>query len=240
MKLEQLSVLDLPPENVLGTLPRFSINGKDAEVIAEFAKAIGEIRLDQVEAEPAGNGKNNKQLQPNLPITIKTSATDAIAKDIKVKYEFKVGDRIKFRQGYRSTWDAEYTTGTITEDIGHSYRVVWDNYEFDHIYYKDHIHRSKWWQKCHDTEFLENSNDANNFPEISTKPKTQGYVEDYLVIGKNKKVYFYTRYVYSDISGKLRHHHISQKQTEAIKALWHSGASAKEIVTALGKIYKSE
>ena len=237
MELQQLSVLDLPPQNVLGILPRFSIDGKDAEAIAKLAEVIGEIRLDQLAAERAGNGKSDNQLQPNLPITIKTSEAGPIAKDIEDKYEFKVGDRIKFRDSYRTNWDIEKRIGTITEDIGYGYRVLWEGCQYDHVYTKDHIHSKKWWQKCHDTEFLENSNDGNNFPEISTKPKTQGYVEDYLVVGKNKKVYFYTRYVYQDISGKLRHHHIGKKQKEAIAALWHSGASAKEIVTAIGKKY---
>jgi hypothetical protein len=88
-----------------------------------------------------------------------------------------------------------------------------------------------------DDKFLENPNHVDSLPEISSSSKTQGYVEHYFVIGKNKRCYWYTRYVYQDISGKLRHHHIGKKQTEAIAALWKSGASAKEICTAIGKKY---
>ncbi len=86
-----------------------------------------------------------------------------------------------------------------------------------------------------DDKFLENPNKLDSFPEISTSRNTHGYVEHYFVIGKNKRVYYYLRYVYQDISGKLRHHHISKKQAEAIATLWRTGASAKEICIAIGK-----
>jgi len=90
-------------------------------------------------------------------------------------------------------------------------------------------------------EFLENPDSINSFPEISLEPiTTHGYVEHYFVTGKNKKAYWYTRYVYQDISGKLRHHHIPKKQREAIFALWRSGASCQELCTGLGKTCKSK
>lgn len=240
METQQLSVLDLPAVNPLEILPRFGIRGKDVEAIAKFAETIGEIRLDQVEAQRAGNGKSAKQLQPNLPITIKTSAADAIAPSVNYAEQFQVGDRIKFRDGYRTNWDIEKRIGTIVKILTYGFEVVWDECEYGHIYTKDHIQGKQWWEKVIDAKFLENSNDVDSFPEISTKPKTQGYVEDYFVIGKNKKVYFYTRYVYQDISGKLRHHHIGKKQKESIAALWTGGASSKEICTALGKKYQSK
>ncbi|WP_156341521.1 hypothetical protein [Pseudanabaena sp. 'Roaring Creek'] len=166
MEVLQLSVLDLPPVNPLGIMPRFGISGKDAEAIAKLAEAIGEIRLDQLPEELAGKGKSDRHTQAAIPMTIE-------AKSIEDKND----------------------------------------------------------------KFLENPINRDSFPEILEPIPTHGYVEHYFVIGKNKKVYFYTRYVYQDISGKLRHHHISKKQTEAIAALWKSGASAKEICVAIGKKY---
>lgn len=133
MELLQHSIFELPPENILGTLPRFKIvvPVKDLDAIAQFAAIANEFRLDQI--------------------------------------------------------------------------------------------------------------NINSFPEISNEPiTTHGYVEHYFVTGKNKKCYWYTRYVYQDISGKLRHHHIPKKQREAIFALWRSGASCEELCTGLGKTCKSK
>ncbi len=174
METHQLSVLDLPPQNVLEILPRFkiAIGTRNEEAIAQLADVIDEIRLDQLPDELAGNGKSDRQTQAALPI------------------EIEICDR------------------AAAQSI--------------------------------DDKFLENPNDVNSFPEISSSRKTHGYVEHYFVIGKNKRCYWYKRYVYQDISGKLRHHHIPQKQTEAIAAMWTRGASAKEICTALGKAHKSK
>lgn len=174
MELEQLSVLDLPPVNPLGLLPLYSLSGKDAEAIAQFASIIDEIRLDQLPDDLAGHGRNEDHKQPNLPIAIKVEA------------------------------------------IAESQKSVID------------------------VAFLEKNNDLETFPEMPKKPVTHGYVEDYFVIGKNKKVYFYTRYVYMDERGKLKHHHIPNKQAEEIAAMWHDGATEKEICNALGKECKLE
>jgi hypothetical protein len=174
METLQLSVLDLPPQNVLEILPRFKIavGTRDKTAIAKLAEVIGEIRLDQLPAELAGNGKSDRHTQEVIPIEIKI-CDRAAAQSIKDK-------------------------------------------------------------------FLENPSKLDSFPEIPSSSKTHGYVEHYFVIGKNKRCYWYTRYVYQDISGKLCHHHISKKQTEAIAAMWAEGASAKEICTALGKKYLGE
>jgi len=88
--------------------------------------------------------------------------------------------------------------------------------------------------------FLENPSNDNSFPEISSQRTTHGYVEHYFVVGKNKRCYWYTRYVYKSISGKLKHHHIGKKQSETIFTLWRSGASAKGICSAIGKKYLGE
>ena len=174
METLQLSVLDLPRQNVLEILPRFKIavGTRDEIAIAKLAEVIGEIRLDQLPAELAGNGKSDRHMQEVIPI------------------EIEICDR---------------KTAKYIEGI-----------------------------------FLENPSNLDSFPEISSSSKTHGYVEHYFVVGKNKRCYWYTRYVYQDISGKLRHHHISKKQTKAIAAMWTRGASAKEICVALGKAHKSK
>ena len=70
-------------------------------------------------------------------------------------------------------------------------------------------------------------------PEIPTD--LHGYFEHYQPVIKGAKPYWYRRYVYADISGKLRHHHVPNKMVESIETLWRSGATAKEICLALGK-----
>jgi hypothetical protein len=83
-------------------------------------------------------------------------------------------------------------------------------------------------------KILEKSN-GHDFPELFSAPKTQGYVEEYMVMNKHRKIYWYTRYVYQENSGKLKHHHVPKKQKESIETLWRSGATAKQICLALGK-----
>lgn len=72
MELLQHSIFELPPENILGTLPRFKIvvSVKDLDAIAQFAAIANEFRLDQLPDELAGNGKSGKHLQANLPVEI--------------------------------------------------------------------------------------------------------------------------------------------------------------------------
>ena len=70
--------------------------------------------------------------------------------------------------------------------------------------------------------------------------QNSGYFEHYQPVIKGAKSYWYRRYVYVDISGKLRHHHVPNKLCESIEALWRSGATAKEICLALGKQYSGK
>ena len=156
---------------------------------------------------------------------------------------FKTGDRVRFRDGYRTNWEAELTTGTIAHIGDHSIEVIWDGYPHPHNYTKFHIANSEWWEKVlekdhHKPKFkiLEKSK-GDDFPELLVVPKTQGYLEEYVVINKQKKVYWYTRYVCQESSGKLKHYHVPKKQKESIETLWRSGATAKELCTALGKTY---
>ena len=240
MEALQLNVLDLPAVNPLEILPRFGIRGKDAEAIAQFAEAIGEIRLDQLESQRVGNGKSAKQLQPNLPITIKVSATEAINPREEYIDQFQVGDRVKFRDGYRSDWKPELRTGTITKISEHSFEVFWDDFDAGHFYTKHHINCKKWWIKKLEGNNSGICDDIANIPELTHNPRKHGCIETYFVKGSRGKPYEYQRYVYLDAGKVYRHHHIPQKQTEAIAALWAGGASSKEICTALGKECKSK
>ena len=142
---------------------------------------------------------------------------------------FKTGDRVRFRDGYRTNWEAELTTGTIAHIGDHSIEVIWDGYPHPHNYTKFHIAEKQWWEKV-----LENFN-TDNSPELFAVRK-HGYLEEYMVLNPQKKPYWYTRYVCQS-SGKSKHYHVPKKQKEAIETLWRSGATAKELCTALGKTY---
>ena len=82
-------------------------------------------------------------------------------------------------------------------------------------------------------KFLEEPNKLDSFPEITTDH--HGYFEHYQPVIKGAKSYWYRRYVYANISGKLVHHHVPNKMVESIETLWRSGATPKEICLALGK-----
>ena len=71
MDTMQLNVFDLPRDNILEVLPRFSIGAKYDDAIAQFENIIGEIRLDQLPQELAGNGKSDRHTQVVFPIEIK-------------------------------------------------------------------------------------------------------------------------------------------------------------------------
>jgi len=85
MDTMQLNVFDLPRDNILEVLPRFSIGAKYDEAIAQFEKNIGEIRLDQLPQELAGNGKSDRHTQAVFP-----RHTQAV-----FPIEIKLGDRPK-------------------------------------------------------------------------------------------------------------------------------------------------
>ena len=240
METLQLSVLDLPPVNPLEILPRFGISGKDAEAIAKFAETISEIRLDQVEAQPAGNGKSAKQLQPNLPITIKTIAADAIEPDINYAEQFALYDRV-VDNSPPHPHQKNKGCGSVMKVTEEFIYVSWDSNPVWHKYGKLFINQDKWLSKvCIDASVSGISDDIANIPETTLKPRKHGSIEDYLAKGRNGKLYKYQRYVYIDAGKVYRHHHIPQKQTAAIAAMWTCGASAKEICTALGKKYLSK
>lgn len=169
MDTMQLNVFDLPRDNILEVLPRFSIGAKYDDAIAQFEKIINEIRLDQLPQELAGNGKSDRHTQAVFPIEIKLA------------------------------------TVTNYDSIDDSISGIFS--------------------------------DNTNIPENTLNPRKHGHIEDYLVKGEKGKIYKYRRYVYLDDKKIYRHHHIPQKQVDAIATMWTRGASAKEICTALGKKY---
>lgn len=145
---------------------------------------------------------------------------------------FKVGDRVRFRDGYRTNWEAELTIGSIHYIGDHSIEVIWDGYSHPHSYTKFYIASKEWWEKvAHDVSGTDNK----IVPETSSR--RHGHIEDYLVKGRKGQTHKYQRYVYG-VSGTHKHHHIPNRQKESIETLWRSGATAKEICIALGKSSK--
>lgn len=71
MDTMQLNILDLPRDNILEILPRFSLPSKHDDAIAQFEKIINEIRLDQLPQELAGHGKSDRHIQAVMPMEIK-------------------------------------------------------------------------------------------------------------------------------------------------------------------------
>jgi len=61
--------------------------------------------------------------------------------------QFAIGDLIKFRAGYRSNLEHEYTIGVITEDLGHSFSVTWRLWDIKSQYTKNHIALNQLWIK---------------------------------------------------------------------------------------------
>ena len=142
-----------------------------------------------------------------------------------------IGDRVIF---VAKGFGMEGKIGTITEEQFDKRKkitrqtIAWDDGTSNKYHYRGSNTLS---------EFLENPNKLDSLPEIAARD-LHGYFEHYQPVIKGAKSYWYRRYVYVDISGKLRHHHVPNKLCESIEALWRSGATAKEICLALGKSSK--
>jgi hypothetical protein len=139
-----------------------------------------------------------------------------------------VGDRVIF---VAKGFGMEGKIGTIVEEEFDKRKkitrqtIAWDDGTINEYHYRGSNTLR---------EFLEKPNKIDTFPE-TTAPDLHGYFEHYQPVIKGAKSYWYRRYVYVNISGKLVHHHVPNKMVESIEALWRSGATAKEICTALGK-----
>lgn len=237
MEALQLNVLDLPPQNVLGILPGFKIAVADTDekAIAKFAEVIGEIRLDQLPEELAGNGKSDRHTQAVIPIEIEIG--DRTGNDGEYANQFEIGDRVVDNSPPHPHAKPK-GFGQVMKIEGSFIYVRWDNNPAWHKYGKLFINQDKWLAKVDiDADFSGIFSDVENIPEKPYKVRKHGTIEDYLVEGSNGKLYKYQRYVYLDAKGIYRHHHIPQKQTEKITAMWTRGASAKEICVAIGKKY---
>lgn len=112
-------------------------------------------------------------------------------------------------------------------------KITWMTVQFDDgSIASNHVEGSGWFK-------LLETPKIDSLPEIAARD-LHGYFEHYQPVIKGAKSYWYRRYVYVDISGKLRHHHVPNKQVESIESLWRSGATAKEICLALGKTYSTK
>jgi hypothetical protein len=149
--------------------------------------------------------------------------------------KFNIGDRVTYAAPELPYQKNRGIGKVMWETVSHYY-IVWEdsNIECPHLkgcpFFKHELLTL--------AESLELSH-SDDFPEI-LKPKhdLHGYFEHYQPVIKGAKPYWYRRYVYVDISGKLRHHHVPNKMVESIETLWRSGATAKEICLALGKSSK--
>lgn len=148
------------------------------------------------------------------------------------KMQFEIGDRVTYASPVLPYQKGRGTGEVIWESLSHYY-IRWSDFlpkiECPHL--KD-CDPSSQLIKVPDSG---KPNKLDTFPELSSSSKTQGYFEYYSVINKQGREYYYQRYVYVKSSGKLKHHHVSNKQADAIKALWRSGAAPKEICAAIGK-----
>lgn len=144
--------------------------------------------------------------------------------------KFEIGDRVTYASPELPYQKNRGIGEVVWETVSHYY-IVWQddpNMECPHL--KDSYSPS---ELLINTKVLEKSK-SSDFPELFVDPKTHGYIEWYEVHKKSGS-YSYKRYTYQNSSGKLRHHHISDRQVQAIEAMWKSGATCQEICIALGK-----
>ncbi len=178
MQAEQLSILDLPPDNVLG----------------------------------------------------KTNAIDA-------NLEFCIGDQVAYKSPLLA-YQKKRGIGNVVASQDKDYlEIVWQDSDRPMPHPKIAKQPDYELIKAIEGDSSGIFSDIANIPELSFKPRRHGIIEDYLVSPRKGKHYKYQRYVYLDDSGTYRHHHIAQRQHEAIATMWRGGASAKEICVAIGKKY---
>ena len=60
---------------------------------------------------------------------------------------FKVGDRIRFRDGYKTNLDYELGTAIITDIDAINIKAIWDGETSPNRYTKFHIAHKQWWEK---------------------------------------------------------------------------------------------
>lgn len=143
--------------------------------------------------------------------------------------KFNIGDRVTYASP-ELPYQKNRGIGEVVRETQTNYFIVWEDSPR-----MDCPHSKEIGYFAH--ELLEpieaKINKIDSLPEI--RPDLHGYFEHYQPVIKGAKPYWYRRYVYADISGKLRHHHVPNKMVELIETLWRSGATAKEICLALGK-----
>ncbi|WP_055075016.1 hypothetical protein [Pseudanabaena sp. 'Roaring Creek'] len=141
---------------------------------------------------------------------------------------FAIGDRVTYASEIDSCGRYGMGATVLEKRFDKAKGITWMKIKFDDGYIWNHAVEGSGTFK-----FLENPNKLDSLPEIT--PDLHGYFEHYQPVIKGAKSYWYRRYVYVDISGKLVHHHVPNKMVESIETLWRSGATAKEICLALGK-----
>ena len=126
----------------------------------EFAEALSSLGNAVQPIHKAVLVKNNPVLIEDFAISISGEAILGITgnfKPIEIVKDpivdesyikgFKVGDRIRFRDGYKTNLKYELTIGIIT-DIDVIYiKVIWDGEADSDRYTKFHIAHKQWWEK---------------------------------------------------------------------------------------------
>ncbi len=146
--------------------------------------------------------------------------------------QFKIRDRVVMLKKYPHNSIKFKKIGIIQKIADDYVHIFWDEYNAVAQHSIKDINEYKWLGLAPKSDLPENTS--------KHAPDRHGYFEHYSVTGTNDREYYYTRYLYKEISGKLLHHHVPNKQSESINALWRSGATAKEICIAIGKQYLGE
>ena len=96
-------------------------------------------------------------------------AEDPIVDESYIK-GFKVGDRIRFRDGYKTNLEYELTIGIIT-DIDVIYiKVIWDGEADSDRYTKFHIAHKQWWEKVDPVSSIDASENIVFVDAIAQEP----------------------------------------------------------------------
>ena len=126
----------------------------------EFAEALSSLGNAVQPIHKAVLVKNNPVLIEDFAISISGEAILGITgnfKPIEIVKDpivdesyikgFKVSDRIRFRDGYKTNLDYELGTATITDIDSINIKAIWDGETDSDRYTKFHIASKQWWEK---------------------------------------------------------------------------------------------
>lgn len=189
---------DMNSENWVHKLDHLIREGEFVEAVERYQKIFWQVRLKNgksvlfnsedckiIDRAPVLVEKEINQSLPeqgNFAVSISGEAIfyDPNAKPVEFKPSgaidesyidsFKIGDRIKFREGYRTNLDYERKTGIITAIDNLNIEVMWDGENDSDRYTKFHIGYNQWWEKLDPLPSID-ADDLPNFDHvIATEP----------------------------------------------------------------------